>query len=183
MHLRQHRPFEVVEYNPEWVAEFELRRKILEKILGDSIIDIYHIGSTAIPGMPAKPQIDILVVTRDLGAVRMKRDQMAAEGFHARGDYTGIGEEYFTQDSPDGRRMTSVHVLPQGHKEIEEQIAFRDYLMANAEDRNLYAEAKKRLFAEHHDNYSAYGSGKEKVIEDIRQRAKEWQRQNYPSHP
>ena len=173
-HIKPHRPFEVVEYDPNWTVEFEIRRQKLEKILGDQVIATHHIGSTAIPGMTAKPQIDILVVVKDLNSIKGKYDEMSAEGFEPRGDYTGIGEEYFTEDDREGMRLASIHVLPQGHGEIEEQLNFRDYLIENENDRILYAATKRKLFATHKDDYPAYGKGKEDVIMAIRQRANQW---------
>ena len=163
-----------MEYDPNWVKEFEIRKQKLAEILGDEVLDIQHIGSTAIPGMFSKPQIDILVVVRDLHNIKRRYDEMLTAGFQPRGDYTGIEEEYFTEDDQRGVRLASVHILPQGHPEIEGQINFRNYLIANENDRNLYAVTKKELFARYRDDYSAYARGKQQVIEIIRQHVDQW---------
>ncbi len=180
---KSHRPFEIVEYDPNWIWEFEMHKLKLTEILGDETLDIQHIGSTAIPGMVAKPQIDILVVVKDVDRIKSKYGAMLAAGFEHRGDYTGIGEEYFTEDDQEGRRLTSIHVLPRGHPEIEELMDFRDFLIADEDARELYITAKRELFASHRGDYSAYDAGKQQIIETIRQRVEEWKSKIPGSRP
>ncbi|MBI3442202.1 MAG: GrpB family protein [Candidatus Sungbacteria bacterium] len=177
MNAKPNRPFEVVEYDANWIKEFEKRREKLKEILGDDIVDIQHVGSTAILGMIAKPQIDILIVVENLDTIRSKYDEMRASGFEPRGDYAAIGEEYFTEDTEQGVRLASIHILPQGHPEIAATINFRDYPSTHQEDRDLYGATKKELFIRHADNYLAYGREKSSLIETIRERANQWARQ------
>lgn len=170
---KAHRPFEIVEYDSNWVQEFKVKKRKLIQILGDNILDIQHVGSTSIPGMLAKPQIDILVVVKNLDAVRDKYREMSVAGFTSLGDYTSIGEEYFTEDK-ERIRLTSVHVVPQGHPEILEVINFRNYLRTHVEDRDQYIAVKRELFSRYSQNYAAYGRGKEEIIRAIKHRANQW---------
>lgn len=68
--MKQHRPYKLVEYDPAWPQQFEAKKKLIISALGQNILGIFHIGSTSIPGMVAKPQIDIMVVVFDLQPVR-----------------------------------------------------------------------------------------------------------------
>ena len=125
--------------------------------------------------MTAKSQIDILVLVKDFPKVKQFYEQMNAAGFTPRGtEYVGIGDEYFTEDAPDGKRVVSVHVFPEGDPSRERYLNFRDYLRSHEEDRNLYISVKKSLYSENKENYEGYDSGKEDVIVDIRKRADEW---------
>lgn len=169
---KPHRPFEVKEYDPIWSEMFEIRNKKIKEILGDLVVEIHHIGSTSIPNMPAKPQIDILVVVSDLNAVKDKYQEMELANFNPRGNYTGIGEEYFTEDDGNGARISSIHILPIGHPEIEDILAFRKYLLENSDDREKYITKKRELFEKYSQDYQSYDSGKKATIEEIRAKIK-----------
>lgn len=147
----------------------------LKPILADNLIDIEHMGSTSIEGMVAKPQIDILVTVKDLNLVKNNYDQLRAAGFVPRGtEYVGIGDEYVTLDDKDGKRLVSIHIFQEGHPEIEEDRLFRKYISTHEEDKNLYIETKRKLYAQHKDNYEGYDFGKVEVIRAIKSRARLW---------
>ncbi len=165
--MKIHRPYKLVEYNPEWPSWFADKKQRIIGALGDLVLEIYHVGSTSIPGMIAKPQIDVLVVVDNLDALRENLAKMETARFSSRGNYTGIGEEYFTEDDAAGERLASIHVLPKGHQEIDNILAFRNHLLGNKEDRDLYIATKKYLYSLYADDYSKYDSGKESVIAEI----------------
>ncbi len=172
--LRVHRPYRLVEYNSAWKEEFKKVDGLLKKIFGEEIIDIQHVGSTAIPGIIAKPQIDIFVVVKNLAKVRSYYKVMQDAGFAPRGDYIGKGEEYFTKDSEDGSRSISIHVYPQNHPKIEDMLTFRDYLLENRGDCELYSSIKRKLYEKFADDYPAYCKAKEEAMEPIKKRARAW---------
>lgn len=125
--------------------------------------------------MVAKPQVDVLVVVKDLDAVVAKHKTLITAGFTPRGrGYVAEDDEYLTQDSPDGKRLISVHILQQGNPKIAEYKVFRDYLQENETDRNLYITTKRNLYSLHENNYTEYDSGKKEVINAIKNRAKQW---------
>ena len=126
----------------------------------DVLVDVQHMGSTAIPGLSAKPQIDIIALTPDLRLVKAKYEAMKAAGFQPKGDYVGHGEEYFTEDDENGHRLTSLHIVPVGHPEFDAQMTFRDYMRQSPEDRKLYEATKMKLKQDYPDDYNAYGEGK-----------------------
>lgn len=180
-HASKHRPYELVEYNPEWKHWFENRRDKIRPLFGENLLSIEHIGSTSIPGMLAKPNIDILVVVRNLDDVTERLQSFLDAGFTPQGrEYVGDGDEYITEDTPDGKRITNIHVLELGNPNILAYREFREYLKVHEEDRNLYMETKKKLYAEHNENYRGYDSGKIETIEAIKKRAHEWAEVHLP---
>ena len=172
---RAHRPYQLVEYNPAWKEEFRKIADFLRKVFGEEIIDIQHVGSTAIPGTIAKPQIDISVVVKDLAKIKPYYKAMEEAEFTPRGNYTGKGEEYFTRDSKDGSRTVSVHIYPQGHPKIEAMLMLRDYLLMHREDCELYSAIKKKLYLKFANDYPAYCKAKKEAMEPIKERARTWQ--------
>lgn len=174
--MKKHRPYQLLPYDQSWPEQFETKKKNISDILGDCILEIHHMGSTSVPGMMAKPQLDILVIVDDLDNARAKVSEMEKRGFVSRGNYTHIGEEYFTEDGPLGQRLVSIHVLPVGHEQIEKILSFRDYLRENEEARNRYLAVKKELYQKYADNYHEYDSGKGLVIKELQEKAVEWRR-------
>lgn len=173
--MKTHRKFELKEYNPDWVKEFDKKAQILKRIFGDELLEIHHIGSTSIPGMIAKPQIDILIFVQDFSKIKDLYEEMMNSGFTPRGtEYVGTGNEYFTEDAVDGTRLASVHVFQIGQSKSRESLNFRDYLRAHKEDRDLYMSVKKDLYNKYSDNYAKYGSGKTSVIQEINKRVEKW---------
>ena len=168
------RPYSLVDYDPDWVNRYNFHAEKIKDILGPVVLEVHHIGSTSIPGMMAKPNIDIEVVVSSLAEVRKLSPKMAEAGYTPRGDYSKIGEEYFTEDADNGERLTSIHILPLGNPDIRMQLNFRDYLRTHNEDKMLYMETKRRLFDQYQNDYSSYDSGKKDVIEAIKKRAELW---------
>ena len=149
--------------------------ELIRPILGDNFISAEHMGSTSIEGMFAKPQIDILVVVKDLDKIKEIYNELTLKGFVPRGrDYVGIGDEYVTLDSPQGKRLASIHIFQEGHFRIEEDRLFRDYLSVHNSDKQLYIQIKKDLYAKYKNNYEGYDKGKDDVLKAIKSRAKKW---------
>lgn len=175
---KPHRPFQLHEYDPAWRVRFEQVAEKLRPILRDNVVEIDHIGSTSIEGMVAKPQVDVLVVVKDLEFVKNCYDAFIRAGLTPRGrGYVNAEDEYVTEDGVGGTRLTSIHILQEGNPKIAEYKLFRDYLRTNSEDRELYIAAKRDLYTSHHDSYSKYDSGKKSLIDAIKARAQAWAEQ------
>ncbi|MCA9348802.1 GrpB family protein [Candidatus Saccharibacteria bacterium] len=172
---RPDRSYDILPYDPVWAIKFKELRERLKAVLGDIAILVEHIGSTAVPGMAAKPQIDVIVGVNNLEDVRTLKDKMADAGFSARGDFVGNGEEYFTEDDQAGHRLASIHIQKIDSPEIPKQIRFREYMRLNINgDRDLYELKKQELKQLFPDSYNAYGDGKRLLLEEIHQRCKKW---------
>ena len=173
--MNPHRPYVLQEYDPNWNVRFLDASERLRPLFGDNLFEIDHIGSTSIKGMLAKPQVDVLVVVKDLEAVRSLYETFLLEGYtvHGRG-YVAPDDEYISRDDASGARLLSIHVLQAGNPKINEYKVFRDYLSSHVKDRELYVAAKKELYVSHSGNYAEYVRGKQDVIDTIKARAMTW---------
>jgi len=173
--MKRHRPYLLQEYNPQWNEQFLSEAKKLEPAFGDNLVEIQHIGSTAIKDMVAKPQIDILIVVKNLDEVKDLHGTFSNLGYtvHGRG-HVAPDDEYVSLDAPDGARLVSIHILQEGNPKISDYKNFRDYLNENKSDRELYIATKRRLCSLHSKNYAGYDDGKKDVITAIKGRAREW---------
>jgi GrpB-like predicted nucleotidyltransferase (UPF0157 family) len=168
------RPYQVVPYNDNWPKLFDGYAKTIKDILDDIVLEIHHFGSTSIPGMFAKPNIDIYILATSLESVRQHKQQMEAAGFTSRGDYSNIGEEYFTLDKSDGERIASIHIFEGSNEVFAPYRNLRDYLTNNPTERDRYVALKKELYEKYADNYPAYDEGKQHLIKDLTTKANAW---------
>lgn len=170
-----HRLYELKEYDFDWKKRFLDVAEILKSIFGANLIEIEHIGSTSIEGMVAKPQIDVLVVVKNLDTIKECYGAFIEAGYVPRGrGYTNENDEYFTEDSLDGNRLTSIHTLQEGNPMIEDYKIFREYLKINDKDRKLYISTKRNLYSSYYNNYAEYYKGKINTINLILARARRW---------
>src|SRR4051794_38913089 len=121
------KPITVVPYRTSWPAEFDASSRQIAGASGDSLIDIHHIGSTAIPGIHAKCVIDMLAVVDDVRRLDDEANpRMVALGYEAMGEF-GIPERrYFRRDDAAGNRTHQVHAFAVGSPDVERHLAFRD---------------------------------------------------------
>jgi GrpB-like predicted nucleotidyltransferase (UPF0157 family) len=174
----ENRPYAFAAYSSEWPRKFADVADTVRPLLGDEIIELEHVGSTSIPGMPSKPQIDVLVVVKDLSVMPQYYDVMQEHGYTARGDYTNEGEEYYTKDTAEGNREVSIHVLPDGHHWATELLDFRDYLRSHPDELAYYAETKEKMHRKFPNDYTNYYKGKLPVVLELIKRATEWRGHN-----
>lgn len=178
MNLGKQRPYSLEPYNPDWPQWFLERKEKITPLFGDNLISIEHIGSTSIPGMPAKPNIDMLVVVRDLDVIPPLYQEFIDAGYTPQGrEYVGDGDEYITEDTEDGYRITSIHVYQDGHPKIQQYRDFRDYLTAVPTAKQRYMDLKMNLYNTYRDDYASYDSGKTDTIEVLKQEATTWARE------
>jgi GrpB-like predicted nucleotidyltransferase (UPF0157 family) len=173
--MKPHRPYTLEEYNPQWKETFKEVSGKVKKALGDIAIEVEHIGSTSVEGMVAKPQIDILVIVKDLDVVATKYQEMITEGFAHHGiGYVNEDDDYFSLNTQEGKRVASIHILEEGNAKINYYLIFRDYLRTHPSERDLYIGVKKDLYSKYSENYADYDGGKSDVILEIRGRAVDW---------
>jgi GrpB-like predicted nucleotidyltransferase (UPF0157 family) len=172
--VHEDRPYSFGSYDPAWPDLFSQYAATLRETLGNEIDQLEHVGSTSVPGMAGKPQIDILVTVKDFPNIPAYYDKMQQKGFTPRGDYTNEGEEYFTKDGEDGSRQASVHVLPIGHRWAGELLAFRDYLRTHPEEMEYYRNAKQEAHRLYPNDYTNYYIRKDPVLKEVKARAIMW---------
>lgn len=170
-----HRKFTLAAYDPKWKEKFTEVSEKLKSILGENFVEAIHIGSTSIEGMIGKPQVDIMVVVKNLDAVQKHDNDFEMNTFIVHGlGYAANDDYYITEDSADGSRLSSVHILQEGNPKIVERKIFRDYLESNMQDRELYIATKKKIYAQYKDDYPQYVAHKKEVIGEILARALLW---------
>ncbi len=173
------RVIEVVDYDPHWIAVFEQEAARLARVFGKRILEVHHIGSTAVSGLQAKPIVDILVVLDDTGDIASFTLAMEALGYRARGECLDApipgtpGRFYFSKNTS-GVRSHQVHVCAKGHTEIADKLAFRDYLRAHECEAAAYGDLKRRLAVEHRFDTVGYTRAKDDFVKSALVNARGW---------
>jgi GrpB-like predicted nucleotidyltransferase (UPF0157 family) len=167
------RNIRVVAYDPAWPAAFEQEAAALSVILGDGLVAIHHIGSTAVPGLPAKPVIDIMPLVNNIQVVDGLVPTMAEAGYDAWGEHGIPGRRVFTKGG-DEHRTHNVHVFQIGNPEAARHLDFRDYLRAHPPVARRYAQLKMELAPQFPNDITAYNQGKDSFIKEMERRARKW---------
>jgi GrpB-like predicted nucleotidyltransferase (UPF0157 family) len=171
----------VMPHNPDWSRQFERASQAVQGIMAANLIAVHHVGSTAIPGIYAKPIIDMLAEVADMPPVDDQAPRLAAIGYEAMGEYGIPGRRYFRKHDAAGIRTHHLHVFQAGSVEVLRHLAFRDYLIAHPEAAQAYSQLKQRLAAAHPTDIEAYMDGKDGFIQTMEQKALEWQRPRFIS--
>jgi GrpB-like predicted nucleotidyltransferase (UPF0157 family) len=158
---------EVVEYDETWPSRAAAARAELMPL---GVFDaIEHIGSTSVPGLAAKPVIDLMAATTSLDAVAGREEDLAGLGYH-RLDAGMPGRLFYYRDE-DGARAYQLHVVPAGSWAANNERMLRDHLRGHPDDARRYAELKRRLAAEHTDG-TEYTKAKTELIQELTDRAR-----------
>lgn len=152
----------ITPYDPRWLAMYDEARSLLSPIFGPQLVDMQHIGSTAVPGLAAKPEIDILAV---IACDELHPDWIRSlldHGYQRGRDLT-LGHHFFKRDAG-GVRTHKLHVCQRGHPAIAELLRFRDHLRRNPVDRQRYEDLKLRLERENREGIAEYLAAKRPFI-------------------
>lgn len=165
----------IVEYDPRWLLMFEEESARIAKVLSkDLVVGIDHIGSTAVPGLAAKPIIDLLVSVHSLAEAK----QIAVSPLEE------LGYAYWF-DNPDNQRMFFVKGLPpnsprthhihivESNSILRERLLFRDYLRKHPDEALRYAQLKRHLVQQFPTDREAYTSGKTEYVQSVMQKARQ----------
>lgn len=163
------RVIDVVPYRDEWARLYEEERAMVASLLGDNLQDIYHIGSTAVPGLAAKPVIDMMAAVNSLDEVDLVNEQLAGLGYEAKGEF-GIGGRRFFMKGGD-ERTHHLHVFLKGSSELTRHLALRDYLRANPAEAKRYGDLKLQLAALHPNSIDDYIAGKSSLVKELEAKA------------
>lgn len=162
------RKVELVPYSSFWEKVFEKEAQNLKKVLKSNIVDIHHIGSTAIPKIKAKPTVDIAVEVHTLDGIDLFSREFEKVGFTPKGEFGIPGRRYFVRYAPDGiTHLTHVHVFRHSNPKVYDHLDFRDYL--NSEDKvaKEYEKLKVTLKSQFSDKPELYQKGKSDFIEIV----------------
>ena len=158
----------VVPYNPDWPKMFEAEATKIKEALGENCVAIHHIGSTSVPGLSAKPIIDIISAVRNVETVITS---LEAAGYKHKGEYNIPMRLYF--NDKDGQVRVNLHVYEDGNPEIELHILFKSYLRKHLEARDEYAQLKTDLlqqessYVKANSMFTGYNLGKDAFIRKV----------------
>jgi GrpB-like predicted nucleotidyltransferase (UPF0157 family) len=159
----------VVDYDAEWPRWFEDIRARVWPVVLDVADRIEHVGSTSVPGLAAKPVIDITIVVPTRSEVPLAIERLARLGYSHRGNL-GIDDREAFNNPPD-LPQHNMYVCPEGTIGIVNQVAVRDFLRADADASRRYGELKKQLAAKFPHDIEQYVFGKTDFILDVLRRA------------
>jgi GrpB-like predicted nucleotidyltransferase (UPF0157 family) len=161
-------PVEIHDYDPGWPRLYEREEERIRAVLGDRVFRIEHVGSTSVPGLPAKPLIDVALEVPDSADETAYVPALEASGYSLR-----IREpdwfEHRLLKGPD--TDVNVHVFGAGCEEVDRMLLFRDWLRGNAADRELYAVKKRELAGREWKYMQQYADAKTSVVDQIMARA------------
>ncbi len=156
-------PIHLVPPDPGWPTRFEQEREVLEEAIGEwTRGGIHHVGSTAVPGLEAKPIIDILVGVSDLETARICFGPLAELGY-LYAPYLPEEMHWFVKPHP-ARRTHHLHLVPIASNRYRDELAFRDQLRADPQIASRYAALKRELAERHRDDRDAYTDAKSAFV-------------------
>ncbi len=158
-------PVVVVPYDPAWPAAFELLRALIAPALGDLAAGIEHVGSTAVPGLDAKPIVDIDVVIRHAGDFVEVAGRLAALGYAHLGDLGIVGRDAFR--AVPGLPRHHLYVCASGAAALQAHLTLRDALRADPALAAAYAALKRDLAERYRDDRDSYAEGKTAFITSV----------------
>jgi len=165
-------PIVVVPYDPKWPGLFMELGAALCEVLSETALRIDHIGSTAIPGLDAKPVIDVQISVASFEPLNAYRIPIESLGFVFRANNPDLSKRYF-REKP-GKRRTHVHVRRAGSWGEQGALLFRDYMRAHDKDARRYADLKHSLAERYRDDRPSYTNGKDTFVWEIIYKAHKW---------
>jgi GrpB-like predicted nucleotidyltransferase (UPF0157 family) len=160
-------------FNTQWQQLASAEADQISGALTGEVLEVHHIGSTAIPGIKAKPILDFVLVVRDLNSLDAQVHRLEYLGYVPWGEYGIPGRRYFVKTT-NGFRSHHLHAFQVGHPQIQRHIFFRDYLRAHPEAAQEYSQLKEELAHRFPNDRGAYTEGKSELIQSINKKAKLW---------
>jgi len=158
----------LVPHDPRWVSAYAVEEALLREALGEALVEVHHVGSTSVPGLAAKPVVDIDLLVRDSADDAAYLPALEAAGYvlHQR-EPEWHQHRILKRTTP----AVNLHVFTSGCAEVRRMLAFRDHLRADAADRSLYETTKRELAAREWDRVQDYADAKTEVVRAIMGRA------------
>jgi GrpB-like predicted nucleotidyltransferase (UPF0157 family) len=165
----------IARYDTDWPARFSNLAAAMREALGDVAVRIDHIGSTSVPGLAAKPIIDMQVSVRSLEPVDPFRIPLESLGYFYRQNNPELTKRYFRE--PPGEPRTHIHVRRAGSFSEQYPLLFRDYLRQHPHSASEYENVKRQLAEQYPHDGLAYTNAKDTICWEIIHRADEWAQQ------
>lgn len=167
---------EVTEYQEIWPQLFKDESQKIKNIFGEELIAIYHIGSTSVHDLKAKPIIDIMPIVKQIENVDSIIIQMTEIGYESLGENGLVGRRFFRKGGDN--RTHHIHVFQvDNSSDIDRHLAVRDYLRTHHEARVKYGHLKEKLAIKFPDDIDSYVNGKDKFVKELEKKALIWYRE------
>jgi GrpB-like predicted nucleotidyltransferase (UPF0157 family) len=166
----QYQQIVIAEYDPEWPGWFERAAERIRDALGPTALELHHVGSTSVPGLAAKPLIDVDLAVPDTTDEAAYVPQLEAIGYELRVREPDWYEHRMLRgfDPP-----VNLHVFPPACEEVERMLRLRDWLRTHDDDRELYGRTKRQLAAKRWKYVQNYADAKSEIVQEILARAEE----------
>ena len=164
--LRRH-TVRLVEHEPGWATLFAIEAELIRRCTGDLAVGVEHVGSTAVPGLVAKPILDIAIAAASSDTVPLVVERLRNAGYLDRGSAGANGGHLLVKEAAPHIRTVHAHVVDASDPQWAEYLHFRDELRANAATRQAYDELKKTLADEFREDRAAYTAGKDAFIRRV----------------
>jgi GrpB-like predicted nucleotidyltransferase (UPF0157 family) len=159
--MSERRHVELVDHSAQWATHAHAEAARIAAALGPTLVAVHHVGSTAIPGIRAKPILDLVPEVTSLHALDRAAAQLTALGYLWQGEFGITGRRYCTlDDAATGVRRLQLHCFATRHPELRRMLEFRDYLRAHPDEASSYEREKERLRSLHPDDTLAYAAAK-----------------------
>lgn len=166
---------QVVPHDPAWEAAYREEAQIIQAVLKDILVEIHHIGSTAVKGLPAKPILDIMPVVTNIEAVDRHNPAFEAIGYECMGEFGIAGRRYFRKGGD--HRTHQIHLFEQNNRQdIERHLAVRDFLCTHPNAALEYGQLKTTLAEQFPEDIEGYCNGKDAFVKQMEQKALQWYR-------
>ena len=159
----------IADYDPAWPQLYAQEEERLRVVLGDALGEIAHVGSTSVPGLAAKPVIDLLVVVRSLTDAEQALPRLAEIGYEYLGENGIPGRLFYRKGMP---RTHHLHVVETGHHQWPDNLDFRDYLRAHQDEVARYEALKRSLALRFRHQREDYTNGKSAYIFGVLEKAR-----------
>lgn len=161
----------LVPWTTAWETEFILEKKKIQDVIGHYLVNVHHIGSTAVKNLSAKPIIDIVIEINNFQDGEKCIESLAELGYSYKGTNVLPDRYYFNKGEP---RTHQIHMYQSGNRYLLEQLSFRDYLRENETARNQYEKLKKNLSSISGGNKHRYAAEKTDFVNSILERMNKW---------
>lgn len=155
-----------LESDPVWPDRFEEERRQIVEVSGDQLLGVFHVGSTAISGVPGKPTLDVIAVYEDEESMDTAAEALTNNGAYEREPESTViirwGEDH----------GVFIKMHTQDDEKVHNQLVFRDYLRENPDARQQYTDVKRKAAEKHSDDLEAYTKAKSEVVSSILERAR-----------
>ena len=168
------RPYLFQDYDPSWILIFESIKEKIENIFTEKALSIDHVGSTSIPGMKAKPIIDVLIIVEKIEPFIEEKKEMESLGYKWGENYIEPNTIIFFKEKENGEKTENIHVCEKGSPKAIQFIQTRDYLRIHPERAKAYGELKENLKKQYPNDYPAYRAGKQSFLDETERLTYVW---------